>query len=851
MLLLCIPESVQNYKLIAIKLILLSKPNNMKTAFLFLLFAALFLTTGYVSAQENQTSRITGQVKNNEDHPAAYATVTLRKATDSSLVKGAITDEKGKYDFQNVSYGRYFVSVSVIGMSKAYSKPFSLNADHANASLPLITIHPNSQLLEGVQVSATKPFIQHKPGQTVVNVENSPVSAGNSVMEVLEKSPGVIVDQNDNISLNGKSGVNVMINGRPTHLSSKQLASVLKGMPAASVSRIELMRQPPAKYSAEGTAGLINIVLKKQVALGLNGSLSAGVGYGQYLKYNAGGSINYKNKHYSLYANYNFDHRKSKFEMDITRDFFEPGSKIVQTTLQQASIMKVDGNNHTAQVGMDFYINPKQTIGFVANGSFNNGNFNSYSPVHFIDPSGNTDSISTSKNNIGYDWNNEGINLHYNWDLDDKGSSLTANVDYNRFYQSMPQSITTNVTDGPGNTLHDPKSRRGEQPNTVNIYAAKIDYTHPLKNNAKLEAGLKYSYVKTDNNSLFEILNKGEWVNDPHNTNHFVYKENVNAAYISLSKKFKKGWSAKAGVRGEQTTTHANQLTTDSLNENNYFELFPNVSLTKALNPNNMLSLSYSRRIDRPSYQSLNPFVYYIDEYTYRVGNPYLKPQFVNAFELSYIFHKRYAATFGYSHTSDIITQVINQIDSTHATFQTQDNLSKLDNLTLTLGIPVKITKWWRTYNSIRVFYNLYNGIYNGYPLDKGITSFMINTHQSFILPHNWKAELSGMYRSKSIMGPMIIKPFGMVSAGIEKSLWNDKASIKLNVQDIFQSMNIKGKIDFGNLRASTHIITHRRAANLTFTWNFGNKKVKVKKYKDTGIQTEKSRIQKGSGQKP
>ncbi len=823
----------------------------MKISFICLLLTSLFMATQTTFAQDNQTGKVSGSVINNEGKATAYATVTLRQATDSSLVKGAITDDHGEYKFAHIPYGRYFVTVTVLGMTTVNSEPFDLQDGHVIEKLPQITLYPNSKLLKGVQVSATKPFIQHKPGQTVVNVENSPVSAGNSVMEILEKSPGVLVDQDGNISLNGKAGVNVMINGRPTHLSAKQLASVLKGMPAASVSRIELMRQPPAKYSAEGTAGLINIVLKKQVALGLNGSLSAGVGFGQYLKYNAGGSINYKNKAFSLYANYNFDHRKNKIEMDITRDFFKPDSKIVQTTLQQASIMKVDGNNHTAQVGMDFYLNPKQTIGFVANGSFNKGDFNSFSPVYFIDPSENTDSVSTSKNNIGYDWNNEGINLHYNWDIDKKGNSLTANLDYNRFYESMPQYIHTTVTDGEGNALHDPKSRRGEQPNTVKIYAAKIDYTHPFKHNAKLEAGLKYSYVKTDNNSVFEIRKEDNWVNDPHNTNHFIYKENVNAAYVSLSKTFKKGWSAKAGVRGEQTITHANQLTTDSLNENNYFELFPNVSLTKVLDPNNMLSLSYSRRTDRPSYQSLNPFVYYVDEYTYRVGNPYLKPQFVNAVELSYTFHKKYSATFSYSHTSDIIAQVVRQVDSTRATIQTQDNLSKLDNLTLTLGLPVAITKWWRTYNSIRVFYNLYNGIYNGYTLNKGITSFMINTHQSFILPHQWKAELSGMYRSKSIMGPVIINPFGMVSAGIEKSLWKDKASIKLNVQDIFQSMNIKGNIDFGNLRASTRLRLHHRAANLTFTWNFGNQKVKVKKYQETGIQAEKSRIQKGNEQKP
>src|SRR5699024_10774330 len=242
------------------------------------------------------------------------------------------------------------------------------------------------------------------------------------------------------------------------------------------------------------------------------------------------------------------------------------------------------------------------------NGSFNKGDLNSYSPVHFSHESGLTDSISTSNNHIGNNWNNEGVNLHYNWDMDEKGSSITANLDYNRFYQSMPQSIETEVTDGQGNVLHDPKKRKGKQPSTVNIYAAKIDYVHPFSKTTKLEAGLKYSYVHTDNNSIFKKYKNGSWQDDARYTNHFVYKENVNAAYLTSSKKFKNGWSSKLGLRGEQTTTHAHQLTTDSLNENNYFELFHNLAVTKTLDPDHMLSFSYARRIDRPNYQKLNPF---------------------------------------------------------------------------------------------------------------------------------------------------------------------------------------------------------------------------------------------------
>lgn len=816
-------------------------------AVLAAVFAATVLFSLPASAQQ-APFRVSGEVLDPGGQGIPYATVTLLKARDSSLVKGTLTDAKGAYRFAGLPAGSYLVSASELGMRKAVRGPVTVDAVHPANTLPAIALAPASQQLAGVQVAAARPTIEHKPGETVVHVENSPVAAGNSVMEVLEKSPGVLVDQDDNISLNGKSGVNVMINGRQTHLSASQLATLLKGMPASAVSSIELMTQPPVKYSAEGTAGIINIVLKQNTALGVNGSLTAGIGYGQYLKYNAGASLNYKSKRLSLYGNYNFNYTKNKFGLDITRDFYQPGAKTVETTLSQASVMRVDGNNHTVQLGMDYTITPRHTLGFVVNGSFAGpGNFNSYSPVHFLNAAGGTDSVSTSTNHTGYNWYNAGANLHYNWDIDQKGSTLAANVDYNRFYQSMPQAISTYVTGPDGDTLHAPDLRQGKQPNRISIYAAKVDYAHPLPGKAKLEAGVKFSYVHTDNNSSFQVQDEGMWVNDPGNTNHFVYKEQVAAGYVNLSKTFAKGWSGAAGLRAEETGTRTAQLTTDSLNKRNYFELFPNVSVSKAFHANHLLSLSYTRRIDRPDYQSLNPFVYYVDEYTYRVGNPYLKPQFVQSTELSYVFRQRYSAVLSYSHTSDIMAQVIRQIDSTHATFQTQDNISKLDNLTLNLGIPLSVTKWWSMYYSLMGIYNLYDGVYDGYPLHKGFTTFMANTQQTFIFPKGWKGEVTGMYRTSIILGPAVAGPMGMVSAGISKSLWKDKASLKLNVQDIFQSMNIKGHIDFANLHALSEFHAFHRAANLTFTWNFGNNKVKVKQYQHTGIEEEQERIQKGN----
>lgn len=565
----------------------------MKILSLLILLTSTLFTSG-VYAQQNSSGKISGHVYSNNQTPAAFATIILLKSSDSALVKSSICDSSGAYHFEKIPFGNYIIAASLTGTKKAYTKSFSLDDINEDVTIPEIILSSNTKVLQTVQVKAIKPFIQHKPGQTIVNVENSPVAAGNSVMEALEKSPGIFVDQDGNISMNGKGGVNVMFNGQPTHLSTSQLATMLKGMPASSVSQIELMTQPPAKYSAAGTAGLINIVLKKNPSFGFNGNITAGAGYGQFAKYNAGGSLNYKNKHFSLYSNYNFAHTKNKFEMDIDRYFYEPDSKIIQTRMDQESQMKTLNNNNTAQVGMDFYLTPKQTLGFVANGSFNDGAFNTYSPVSFKNGSGVIDSVSTSRNHIGYAWQSQGANIHYTIG-GEKGSSLTANADYNNFEMSMPQSLTTKVTDGQEHELHDARQQKGTQPSNINIYAAKIDYTHPFKGQWNLSAGVKYSFVNSDNNSKFSIFKDNGWVTDEGNTNHFIYKENVNAAYASLAKTFKKGWSANAGLRGEQTITHTDQLNSDSTNKNDYFNLFPNVAVTKMINPNHILSVSFAR----------------------------------------------------------------------------------------------------------------------------------------------------------------------------------------------------------------------------------------------------------------
>ncbi|GAA4308749.1 outer membrane beta-barrel family protein [Compostibacter hankyongensis] len=811
-----------------------------------LLFLILLSLVRSLRAQEKEGSILEGKVQTSEG-AAAFVTVTLLNASDSSLVKGAVTDEAGHYRFSEVPAGQYLVCASMIGMERACSAPVRLDTGQQTVGLPLLTLRPGTHVLQGVHVKAARPYIEHKPGQTIVNVENSIVSAGNTALEVLEKSPGVTVDKDGNISLNGQSGVTVMINGRPTHLSSKQLTALLKGMSADALSQIELMTQPPSRYDAAGTGGMINLKMKKNAGTGFNGNLTVGGGLGAFPRYNAGGSLNYRNEHFSAYGNYNFNHDKDKSSLLLTRKFFSPGGKSLQAILRQMSEWEEPADNHNAQVGMDYFITPAHTLGFVLNGSASNSSFHSHSPVYFMDAAGKTDSLATSDNRTGGRWENLSANLHYTWDMDSAGQQLSFDADYAYFNMPGSQYIRTDFTGPEGDTLRSPEIRRGGQPTRVNIYSAKMDYTLPLKGNAKLEGGLKYSLAHTDNNSYFETLSGDKWQPDAGNISHFVYRENINAAYLNLSKTFKKGWSLQAGLRGEQTISRAEQLTIDSTVKRNYFQLFPNISLSRQLGKDNHVSLSYARRVDRPSYQDLNPMTFYVDKFTYQSGNPYLQPQFSHNIELSYTLKNRYIATLAYKRTDHIMTQVFRQIDSIRTTFITMGNLNSREDYTLNLNIPISITPWWSTNNNLLFIYQRFQGIYNDVPLDKGMPSFIGNTQQTFTLRHGWKAELNGMYRSTVLEGPLVVYPAWMLSFGIEKSLWDDRASLKLNVQDVFQTQNTKADMSIGNIDLYLEQRHFRRWAGLTFTWRFGNEKIKVNRHRNTGIEEEQNRIQRGN----
>lgn len=814
--------------------------------------SSLALVTSKASAQVSGVE-LSGRVRDAAGQPVGFATVALLKAEDSSLVKGAITTEAGTYQFTVSQPGVFRVMASQTGMQRVYSAAFSLSGTSGKKGLGDLVLHPDTHLLGEVKVTATKPLIQFEADKTVVNVENSAMSAGSNAWEVLEKSPGVTVDNSTNtIRLQGKTGVEIYLDGKPTYLSRDQLADMLKNMDASNIKSLEIMTQPPAKYDAAGNAGIINIVTRKSEKKGLNGSVTAGFGQGRYAKENVGGMINYRSGKFNLYGNYAYNHAIWWNSNDIDRNFHDGPQKSVTTRTEQYGSQVSPSQSHSFKTGMDYSIDEQNTLGVMMTGSINPGSGRRENTSRFLDGEGNLETTSVSHNNDTRRWTNYTYDLNYRGVYDSTGRELDVDAAYSKFDKKMLQHFRTDAYDAQGELVADepgqpnPNIRKGNIPSTIEITTAKIDYTLPFDKDTKLEMGAKYSMVISDNDVSYRKLDNptGAWMYDSA-SNHFRYSENINAVYGSFKKKLKKGWSFQLGLRGEQTVSRGHQYTNDSTVRRNYFQLFPSLYLSKQLDKNNVLNFSASRRIDRPDYEDLNPFRYYLDPYTYEEGNPFLRPQLSETVKLTFAHASMFSAALSYGKVSDVMSQVLKQDDSLKITYQTEDNLSRLKNIGLNVNFSNPVTKWWTTNDFLNIFHNKYQGAYLGGNLDFGATAFTFQSTNTFPLPAHFTAELSGYYQSRMLWSIFSISPRYQISVGVRKTILQDKGTIKLNLSDVFNTMHGTASVKYQNLDLTSTNRWESRRISLSFSYRFSKGNVKELKHHESSIDEEQNRIKK------
>ncbi|HEY6899108.1 MAG TPA: outer membrane beta-barrel family protein, partial [Puia sp.] len=772
---------------------------------------------------------------------------------DSVAKKVVLTDKSGQYRFENIPSGKYILSITHIGYT-GYSQPLEISKAKPALSIPLIVLQPAGSSLGQVIVVGKRPPIENKIDKMVVNVDASPTNGGLNALEVLEKSPGVTVDNDGNVSLKGKQGVKIMIDGKPTYLSPQDLSNYLKNLPANLLDQIEIMSQPPAKYDAAGNSGIINIITKKNKNNGFNASINLSAIIARYFKTPNSITFNWRQGKVNLYGNYGYAWWEGFNDLQGNSSLRENRSVDFDRYSIQHTYGRYSDRGHNFRAGLDYFADKQTTFGVSVNGTVDKQWFTSGTTTDFYDSLHRYVQYNVASSLNKTPETHLGFNGNMTHKLDNKGSEISVDADY-IFYDTKGTLNSSNYLFNADKVPSDnPYLLNGLLPSFIDIYSIKSDYKKVLSSDITFEAGIKSSFVKTDNNAGYTLYDNTlkAWIADTLISNHFIYKENINAAYVNWQQKIKK-FSFQLGLRAEQTNTRGDQ-TVKSVNfRRNYLQLFPTTYLTYKVNDNNTLGISYGRRIERPSYQSLNPFRFQLDRYSYEQGNPNLQPQFSNNIEISYNYKGELNIAASYSRTDNIMSDAVISFkaagDSNYTTYRTTSNIASERNIGLSVNYTKQLTKAW----SFNVFVNVYNHRYQGKldsnDIDVSYSSFNANFNSQYSFRKGWTAEASGFYYGKDyISGVVLAEGRGMFSLGASKSILDGKGSVKLNLRDPFYLMSFTAHTDLNKGLTNTHSIWDNRRVILTFVYRFGKTTGGQQQRRRSGANDEQNRVG-GSGQ--
>lgn len=751
------------------------------------LFTILTACLIHLNAFAQSGNTISGTVRDTGNQSLPGATVRLLKTSDSTLVRGEVTDASGNFHFGNLENSTYMLAISAMGQKDFISAALTIDAGHSVITLPAIILLPAKSIELGeVVVKAKKPLIEQEMDRTIVNVGSMIGSATSNTFDVLSKTPGVSVNANGEISLNGRSGVMVLIDGRSTYMSGPDLAAYLKSLPGGVLDKIELMDNPPARYDAAGNA-VIDIRLKKTRAGGLTGSVALGGSQGRYARSNDAVNLNYNQRKLNLFANLGYSYEKNYSDDDFSRRYYdETGAVKSRVGLKNRQVAASNGYN--INLGMDLAATPKTVFGAIINlnGSSRKGDF-SYESIQqnaLYQPASSGNGSTVSKDTR----NNTSMNMNMLHKFNDKGRELAVDANYLNYHTQGRQDLENRLYDAEG-AITSRDLFRYRTPSEINIYTFKADYVHPLKNKARLEGGFKSGYV--DNDFVFNHYNAndGNAVIDNRRSNHFQYRENINAAYLSGEKRWKR-FGMQLGLRLENTIAKGHQLGNDSVPAmrftKNYTKLFPSMFLNYKLNEQNAFVLMAVRRINRPNYQMLNPFVFYRDQYTYSAGNPHLTPQYQDRLELKYQ-HKNFL-NMGLSYnrfTNGIFTTIQAQGD----TFTSRpDNIARGYMVLLNTSVSGQLTGWWYNNTTLRLSRITLKGRLYTEALNYGTNVARLEINNYFNLGNGWNAELGGYYASRDVNGQAETSGMFRVNGGIQKKIWKGKGTVAMNFEDLFHS---------------------------------------------------------------
>ncbi len=805
---------------------------------------AIFIFVSAAAFAQSTTGSISGKVTDSLQRPLESATIMLVTGAKSTPVKSALSDDDGSFVLEKVKFGTYKLIVSVTGFHKDSSISVTINEEKNKVNIGAVKLNRVAGNLQGVTVTAQRPAIERKIDRTVVNADQLITAAGSTAMDVLERSPGVSVDNNGVISLKGKNGVTIFIDDKPTYLSGTDLENYLRSLPSSSIDQIELMTNPPAKYDAAGGGGVINIRLKRTKVKGFNGNVNIAYTQGVYPKTNNSFNFNYRNGKWNTFGTLTQNYSTNFSDLTINRHFKKSDGSRDYDFLQNTYI-KPSGLAFSTKIGADYYANEKNTFGIVLSGVTRKGQRDNDNVSKILNAAYQLDSSVVAHNTQDNSFKNGGVNLNFRRRVSKNGPEFSVDADFIHYGTGNIQEFN-NFTYRADNTLSQQDRLDGDLPARIDIFSLKTDYTLPLKNGWKVDAGAKSSQTKTDNVADYFTTVNNVTEPDYDKTNHFIYKETIHAGYLNTAHEGKR-WSMQLGLRLENTVSDGRQLGNavkpDSAFKRTYTSLFPTAYLNYKIDSagKHAITIDYGRRINRPYYQDLNPFISPLDKFTYYVGNPFLLPAYTHNVQLSYTYANKITVGFRYSSTLNNTNETIEIVNGTY--YSRPGNIGKITNISGSLEGNLNLKKWlsFSFYTEVTNIHSKTN-FYTGFLNTQGTYVFIQPTWR-FTFKKGWTAQLDGFYQSGLTANQFYLLERGRLNLGVSKKVSN-AVTVRMAVNDMLYTQINRGIINnLAKTEANWRNENDTRQITFAIAYRFGKAINDIRKHNQNSAQQEQNRV--------
>ena len=774
---------------------------------------------------------ISGTITDDNNDPVYYATVALYNAADSSYVKAESTDFDGKYTFSKLESGSYYINVNMLGYQDVMQSDINLGNQDLTYDMNLAN---DAQLLDAIEIKDKLPLLEQKADKLIVNVEDNITNTSGSLLDVMKKVPGMIVVQ-DRLSMAGAGTPTILLNGKSTQYMDVQ--ALLRDMPGDNIKKVEIIHQPGAEFEAAGSGPIINIILKKNSLFGTNGSITAGVGKGELWDYTTGLNLSHYAGRINVTGGLGYSRNAWIEELSLVRRL-STSNEAVNGEYVQNNRDAARPHSYRGNVRLDWDATDQHRIGLETKyySSDNKRVATNVTDVDLFSDQGQDYRLSTD-NDIDRSWTYVSVNPYYIFEIDTAGQKLEYDLSLARFDRDGLNTLTSmNMA------TSESQAQRYTQPGENNIFATSLDYTKPLNEVFEFRTGVKYSNADLDNDLLSEDLIDNVWINNTSQSNHYLFSEKIYAGYGKLTWK-SGGWSGTAGLRYEKSESVGTSLTIDSTLTRDISQLFPSASISKDLGVL-AATVSYSYRIDRPRYSTLNPFVYYLDPFTYEAGNPNIRPELTHSGKFTLSMEGQPFFNIEYRRSNDAIVEVTQQEQNTEEAFKTDINFDDRTIWSGSMFFPLDFIPGLSGYGGVILTHTDFNSALSDAQFERSKLNTTAFLQAEFKLPWDVNAEIGGWYTSGQQEGIFRSEHLYGSSFGVSKKFMDNKAKISFGIED-FVNRFWHASVDY---QQDMDIVSRWQApvVNMRFSYKFGNQHLKSKSKNSSSASDVLRRAQQG-----